>query len=164
MRRWISCDRPSTRLRLRARRLPVEAGSISYSAVSHPLFRGDCVVWENIVVRKLPWYVRFSAGSNVTVAQNADGFSTEVKVPGVNVDRAIILGGQALAHAYGRITNLKHGGKSGHHFHLFDEPVNKGTRLEVSLQYMDGYRKFRWEDASGRVYDFGCAVMDTATS
>ena len=37
MSRWISWVRPSILLRLRRRRVDVEAGSISYSAVTQPL-------------------------------------------------------------------------------------------------------------------------------
>ena len=35
--RWISCVRPSIAVRLRRRRSSVAAGSMSYSAVTHPL-------------------------------------------------------------------------------------------------------------------------------
>lgn len=127
---------------------------------NHPIFKGDAVMWNNILVKKQPRPIRFNAGSNVLVSTNTDNAGTETKVPGVRVERAILLGAQALADAYGAT-----GGKNGgYYFSMNQEEIDHGNRNELSIAWMNGKAKIRFKGTDGRVNDHGVMVLDTAVS
>ncbi|NAZ55447.1 N4-gp56 family major capsid protein [Vibrio toranzoniae] len=129
------------------------------SGFNHPLFKGDRVMWRNILIRKYSKPVRFSAGSVVTVSNNDAKASTTTKeVPaGLTVDRAILLGGQALANAYGKTT-------SGAQFKMTSKNVDHDNGRETSIAWVNGLKKVRFEEKNGRQNDYGVAVLDTVVS
>lgn len=137
------------------------AASLIASAVNrskgfaHPLFQGDCIMWRNILVRKYIKPVRFNTGSIVNVGNaNGDGKETQVTTKAV-VDRAILLGGQAMANAYGRTS-------SGAQFKMTTKKVDHDNGRETSIAWMNGLKKVRFQEKSGRINDYGVAVLDTA--
>ncbi|MEC6498263.1 DUF4043 family protein, partial [Escherichia coli] len=70
---------------------------------NHPLFKGECAMWRNILVRKYAGMpIRFYQGSKVLVSKNDLTATTEEKQAATNIDRAMLLGAQALANAYGQ--------------------------------------------------------------
>ncbi|KFA99474.1 N4-gp56 family major capsid protein [Vibrio sp. ER1A] len=125
----------------------------------HPLFQGDRLMWRNILVRKYSKPVRFNAGSVVTVSNNDRKATTTTKQikAGVTVDRAILLGGQAMANAYGK-------SKSGAQFSMHSESVDHGNGRETSIAWMNGLKKVRFEEKNGRMNDYGVMALDTAVS
>lgn len=128
---------------------------------NHRIFLGECVMWHNILVRKMTRPIRFTTGSTVTVSNNDADATTTTATAATNIDRAILLGGQAIADAYGRAGEKSMG---GHHFYHHSELVDHGNRLEQSIAWMNGKKKFRFRGTDGRINDHGVAVLDTAVS
>lgn len=78
---------------------------------NHPLFKGECAMWRNILVRKYAGMpIRFYTGSRVWISNNNLAATTQQIEVKTNIDRAMLLGAQALANAYGQ--------KDGGHFNL----------------------------------------------
>ena len=124
----------------------------------HPVFRGECAMRGNILVKKYKGTpVRFNQGSVVNVAQNNnDATETTVQVA-TTVDRAMVLGGQALANAYGKTSG-------GNSFSIHQEKTDAGNRTETTIGWMNGLKKIRFRDKFGRLNDHGVMIMDTAVS
>ena len=78
---------------------------------------------------------------------------------GFAVDRAILLGGQALAEAWG-----KHG-KSGSPFFWSEKELDHGDKLEILVGAINGRSKIRFDIDHGdskQFTDYGVTVIDTA--
>jgi len=127
------------------------------SGFSHPVFKGDVLMWRNILVRQYRKPIRFYAGDTVTVSQNNNAATTTQVTAGVDIDRAILLGGQAMANAYG-------GSSSGAHFSMVTEKTDLGNGRETAIIWMNGCKKVRFASKSGRVNDYGSMVLDTAVT
>lgn len=123
----------------------------------HPLFAGDRIMWRNILVRQYRKPVRFAAGSTVTVSNNDNEATTRQVTAQVNIDRAILLGGQAMANAYGRT-------RSGSQFAMTTKKVDHDNGRETSIAWMNGLKKVRFQEKSGRMNDYGVCVLDTAVT
>ncbi|MEX2964602.1 DUF4043 family protein [Microbulbifer sp. TYP-18] len=128
---------------------------------NHPLFIGEVAMWRNILIRKRSRTIRFSSGSNVTVCTNTANAQTTTATVGTNVERAILLGGQALATAFGRNGKKAEG---GHHFRLHEELTDAGNMMEHTVYWTNGKAKVQFEGTDGRINDHGCMVLDTAVS
>lgn len=127
---------------------------------NHPIFKGDAVMWNNILVKKQPRPIRFNAGTDVTVCTNTADAQTTTSTAATRVERAILLGAQALADAYGAT-----GGKGGgYYFGMNEEETDHGNRNEMSIAWMNGKAKIRFQGTDGRVNDHGVMVLDTAVS
>ena len=124
---------------------------------NHPVFKGDVIMWRNILVRQYRKPVRFYAGDTVTVSNNNNQATTKQVTAQVDIDRAILLGGQAMANAYG-------GSSSGAHFSMVTEKTDLGNGRETAIIWMKGCKKVRFASKSGRMNDFGAMVVDTAVS
>ena len=122
---------------------------------NHRVFKGDVIMWRNILVRKYKKPVRFYAGDNVAVSDNVKSASTTLRTASTTIDRAILLGGQALANAYGST-------ESGAQFKMTTKKTDHDNGRETSIAWMNGCKKVRFKDKSGRVNDFGTMVLDTA--
>lgn len=124
---------------------------------SSPLFRGECVMHRNILVRQYAGMpVRFYQGSQVQVSKNDNQASVTTVEAKTNIDRAILLGGQALANAFGA--------KDGGHFNYHEERVDHGNGLEISISWIRGLKKIRFAGKNGRMNDNGVMVVDSATT
>ncbi|MEZ9681913.1 N4-gp56 family major capsid protein [Vibrio splendidus] len=125
----------------------------------HPLFQGDRLMWRNILIRKYSKPVRFNAGDTVKVSTNTkDAQTTGAVIPsGVTVDRAMLLGGQALANAYGKTSSQAQ-------FKMTTKKVDHDNGRETSIAWMNGLAKVRFEEKNGRINDYGVAVLDTAVT
>ena len=124
---------------------------------THTIFSGDTLMWRNILVRTYRKPVRFYAGEQVAVSNNDKLATTSLKTAGTNIDRAILLGGQALANAYG-------GSGSGSHFAMTTEKTDHGNGRETAIAWMNGCKKVRFAEKNGRMNDYGVMVLDTAVS
>lgn len=126
---------------------------------NHPLFRGQSAMWRNILVKPYKGMpIRFNQGStvNVCTANSADGTETQVTAA-TTIDRAILLGAQALANAFGS-------GKEGGAFNLNEEKTDSGNATELVISWMNGLAKMRYKQKNGYVQDHGCMVLDTAVT
>ncbi|EAY3716971.1 N4-gp56 family major capsid protein [Salmonella enterica] len=122
---------------------------------NHPLFKGECAMWRNILVRKYAGMpIRFYTGSRVWVSNNNLAATTQQIEVKTNIDRAMLLGAQALANAYGQ--------KDGGHFNLVQKKTDMDNRTEIAINWINGLKKIRFEDKTGRMQDHGVIAVDTA--
>ena len=124
----------------------------------HPLFKGEMAMRGRILVKKYSGMpIRFNQGSTINVSQNNDAATIAQKTAGTRIDRAMLLGGQALATAYGATG-------SGNHFSVHEEATDANNRKEVTIGWMNGCKKIRFANKSGRMRDYGVISLDTAIS
>lgn len=135
----------------------------------HPLFTGEAGIWHNILVRKTDRAIRFNAGDDVrycTQAGQATAAESTVQVnslsAGFKVDRAILLGAQALAHVYGKNQG------SDTYANWMERRYNFERNLEVAGEVMGGKSKLRFAvpNAVGDKIptDHGAMVLDTVVN
>lgn len=124
---------------------------------NHSVFKGDVMMWRNILIRQYRKPVRFYAGDTVNISQNNNAATEAQVTAGTDIDRAILLGGQSLANAYG-------GSESGHHFSMVTEKTDMGNNRQTAIVWMDGCKKVRFKNKSGRMNDYGTMVIDTAVT
>jgi N4-gp56 family major capsid protein len=137
----------------------------------HPLFSGEPGMWNGILVRVLPRYtIRFSASDttkHITAANRYTATETDVTInaalgAGYAVERAILLGAQALGNVYGRNQ------QSEYFFSWYERRYNFDNNLEVAGRCMNGMSKlrFNWSDGQGNLEptDNGVIVIDSAVS
>lgn len=134
----------------------------------HPLFRGECGMWNGILVKKLPRAIRFGAGTttkHVTAANAALATETDVTInagltAGYAVERCILLGAQALTQAYGNNNN------SGTPYTWAEKLHNFERDPEFAVFGVGGQAKVRFDvkDATGTkiATDHGVIVLDVA--
>ncbi|ENO5922002.1 N4-gp56 family major capsid protein, partial [Salmonella enterica subsp. enterica serovar Poona] len=100
---------------------------------NHPLFKGECAMWRNILVRKYAGMpVRFYTGSKVQVSNNDPAATTQQIEVKTNIDRAMLLGAQALANAYGQ--------RNGGHFNLVQKKTDMDNRTEIAIDWINGLK------------------------
>lgn len=136
-------------------------------AGQHPLFMGDAGLWNGILIVKMPKPIRFYAGDTVKYcASYTSETESSVVVPAAfgttyAVDRAILLGGQAIAEAF-----AKHNG-SGVPFFWSEKQLDHDDKLEMLVGTIRGVSKVRFEIDFGdskQFTDYGATVIDTAVA
>lgn len=127
---------------------------------NHPLFQGECFMWEGILIKKMTDYVEFAAGSTVDVSQNNNAATVTQATTGVRMHRGILLGAQALAHAFGNVGTQN--GEDAGYVGMTEEETDHGNGREIAIRWMDGKKKIRFADKNGRVNDHGVMVLDCA--
>lgn len=132
----------------------------------HPLFKGEVGMWNGILVKKLNRAIRFTTGTSarvITSANAATATESDQAIAGaINssyaVDRAILLGAQALGNAYGKNKT------SDYYFSWLERQYNFERNLEVAGDCMGGKAKLRFdynEDGTMVPTDHGVIVLDT---
>lgn len=134
-------------------------------AKDHPLFLGDVGLWNGILIVKMPKPIRFYAGDPIKYcASYTSETESELLVPAsfgttFAVDRAILLGGQALAQAFGSSE------KSGIPFFWSEKDGDHGDKMELLIGAILGMSKIRFAVDHGdtkQFTDHGVTVLDTA--
>lgn len=135
-------------------------------AERHPLFMGDVGLWNGILICKQPRPIRFYAGDTVRYcAQNTSDTESTCQVPASfgtthAIDRALLLGGQALAQAFAA---SKHGGMP---FFWKEKEFDHGDKMELLIGAIQGTSKVRWAVDQGNntkhFTDHGVIAIDTA--
>ncbi|AOY90558.1 N4-gp56 family major capsid protein [Cupriavidus sp. USMAA2-4] len=126
--------------------------------VKHPLFDSyETIMWNGVLIKRMNRYaIRFNTGSNVIVdSGGSDGLTyTESTVQTAQpVDRAILVGAQALAKAYGK--------SASDYFYNWDEElVDHKNSVEIVVGGMAGTAKVRFK-IDGADTDHGVAVIDS---
>lgn len=149
------------------RQLQASSMARAQQAGMHPLFLGEAGLWNGVLIVKMPKPIRFYAGQEVKFCAS---YTTEAEsscvVPAAfgtthAVDRAILLGGQALAEAF-----AKHNG-SGGPFFWSEKELDHGDKLELLVGTIRGCSKVRFEIDHGdtkQMTDYGVTVIDTAVA
>lgn len=135
-------------------------------AERHPLFMGDVGLWNGILIAKQPRPIRFYSGDTVRYcAQYTSDAESTCVVPasfGIThaVDRALLLGGQALAQAF---ASSKHGGMP---FFWKEKEFDHDDKMELLIGAIQGTSKVRWAVDQGggtkHYTDHGVMAIDTA--
>lgn len=136
-------------------------------AKGHPLFKGEAGLWNGILIVKMSRPIRFYPGDPMEYIDPADGSIKSAIVPaglGANlaIDRGILLGGQAIAEAFG---SAEH---SGIPFFWNEELLDHKNAKEVAIGTIRGVSKIRYDvNTAPGVFedtDYGIAVVDSVVS
>ena len=134
----------------------------------HPLFSGQPGMWNNILIRKMDRSIRFLPSdlvkyctqAGIATASEADVQINPALGAGFAVDRAMLLGAQALAHVYGKNQG------SETYANWMENKYNFERNLEVAGETMCGKAKLRFSvpDENGNKIptDHGVIALDTA--
>lgn len=135
----------------------------------HPLFAGSPGMWNGILVRKLPRYtIRFNPNDTTYIVTSANQYTGAESAQTVNgaltagygVERALLLGAQALGCCYGQNQS------SGYYFSWHERKYNFERDLEIMGDAMYGMSKLRFNyvDGNGNSVptDYGVVVIDSA--
>lgn len=134
------------------------------NAKQHPIFKGEVGLWNNFLIIKQNIPIRFFAGQTIKYCAQYDSeMETSVTVPAsfgssFAVDRAILLGGQAIAEALGKSD------KSGVPFFWSEKEMDHGDKVELLIGAIRGVSKVRFSVNTGdrdEFTDYGVAVLDT---
>lgn len=135
-------------------------------AGNHPLFAGEVGLWNGILISKMAKPIRFYAGDKIKYCAAHDSETeSDALVPtsfGTThaVDRALLLGGQALAQAFGK---SKHGGLP---YFWKEKSFDHDDKDELLIGAILGMMKLRWlveqGDGTSHYTDHGVIAIDTA--
>jgi len=138
-------------------------------AKQNPLFMGEAGLWNGILIVKMPKPIRFYSGDSLRWCPSTTS-NTETAtdlVPAAfgtsyAVDRALLLGGQALAQAYGKFRQSQ-----GSYF-FSEKELDHGDKLEILLGMIGGTSKIQFlidHGGTQKEYtDFGVMAIDTAVA
>lgn len=148
------------------RTLQANAMSRAQMAKMNPIFLGEAGLWNGILIVKMPKPIRFFAGDPINWCASTTSITetTTDLVPASfgtthAVDRAILLGGQALAEAYGKAR------QTGNPYFWSEKELDHGDKLEVLIGMIGGKSKTRFLINHGdeqQYTDFGVMAIDTA--
>lgn len=148
------------------RKFQVAAMNRAAKAKNHPLFLGECGLWNGILLMKMPKPIRFYAGDPINYCDSYTSQNESTAVVNANfgtthaVDRAILLGGQALAQAFAA---SEHGGMP-----MFwkEKTYDFDDKRELMVGIIQGIEKLRWnvDQTNGQKHwtDHGVIAIDTA--
>ena len=124
----------------------------------HPLFDTyETIMWDGMLIKRMNRYaIRFNAGDQVTYDTGGSDGGTYTEAQDTTsqpVDRAIILGAQALAKVYGSSA-------SDYFYDWSEEKVDHGNSVEIVAASMGGSAKIRFK-IDGVDTDNGVAVIDS---
>ncbi len=124
----------------------------------HPLFDTyETIMWNGMLIKRLSRYaIHFNPGDSVVVDSGGTdgGTYTETTVAAsTSIDRAIILGAQALAKAYGA-------SKADYFYDWSEKEVDHGNSIETVVASMGGSAKVRFRIDNVDT-DYGVAVIDS---
>lgn len=135
-------------------------------AKNHPLFLGEAGLWNSVLIVKMPKPIRFYAGDTIKYSANyTDETESSCVVPAsfgttFAVDRAILLGGQAVGEA------LASSDKSAIPFFWSEKELDHGDKVELLIGAIRGVSKIRFEVNAGddgkQITDYGVTAIDTA--
>ncbi|HML83071.1 MAG TPA: DUF4043 family protein [Thiomonas arsenitoxydans] len=135
-------------------------------AKQHPLFLGECGLWNGVLIMKMPKPIRFYAGDAISycASETSETESTALVPAGFGtthaIDRAILLGGQAIAQAFAA------SGHGGMPFFWKEKEFDHDDKMELLIGAIQGISKVRWlvDQGNGQKHytDHGIVAIDTA--
>lgn len=147
------------------RQLQASALARASQAKQHPIFKGDVGLWNNILIVKMPKPIRFYACDPIRYCTAHDSeHEAQAVVPEsfadkFAIDRAILLGGQAVAEAFAAHN------KSKVPFFWSEKELDHGDKVELLIGAIRGVSKIRFEVDTGegkQFTDYGALALDTA--
>lgn len=135
----------------------------------HPLFKGEVGIWNNILVKKVDYSIRWAADGASTTKTNAStdttgqesNTTTMPTVAGYCVERTMLLGAQALGNVYGRNQT------TDYYYGWLEHWYNFERNLEIAAEMMGGKAKLRFSppDSNGTptLTDHGVFVIDVVS-
>jgi len=148
------------------RQLQANSMARAQQAKMHPLFLGDAGLWNGVLIVKMPKPIRFYSGDTIKYcATTASDTESSCVVPAsfgttFAVDRAILLGGQALGEA------MAASDKSAIPFFWSEKELDHGDKVELLIGAIRAVAKIRFEvdtgDTGKQITDYGVTVLDTA--
>jgi hypothetical protein len=136
---------------------------------AHPLFSGQVMIWNDILIRKMNFPIRFDPSDSVNIVTVANRLAATETAQTVNasltsgyqVARSLFLGAQALACVSGGDA------KSQETYTLLEKNTdNFGRDLQFAGQLMGTEAKLRWSFPNGtgglEATDYGVMVVDSA--
>ena len=148
------------------RTLQANAMARAQLAGSNPIFMGEAGLWNGILIVKMPKPIRFYAGDSLKYCES---YTSETEtatdlVPSAfgtsyAIDRSILLGGQALAMAYGKAR------KTGNPFFWSEKYLDHDNTLEVLIGMVNGMSKIRFlvdHGDTSQYTDHGIIAIDSA--
>lgn len=156
------------------RTLQAQSTARAAAAKSNPVMLGDAGLFNGILIVKMPKPIRFYANNPVNYCASA---TSAIEVAGTvpagfgtayAIDRALLIGAQALGQALGKakITN-KAGEESLDGMPMFysEEVMDHGARLEVLIGLVNGMSKIQFAmdfGAQTEFTDLGVVAVDHA--
>lgn len=134
------------------------------NAKQHPIFKGEVGLWNNFLIVKQNIPIRFFAGDSIRYCPDYTSETEQVAtVPDsfagkFAIDRAIVLGGQAVAEAMAKSDH------SGIPFFWSEKEFDHGDKVELLIGAIRGVSKIRFLVNTGErqeYTDYGAAVLDT---
>ena len=157
------------------RTLQAQSTARAAAAKQNPIMLGDAGLWNGILIVKMPKPIRFYATNAINhCASTASQTETTTDlVPAAfsttfAVDRAILLGGQALGQALGKAKLMNKSGEEsvdGVPMFYSEEIMDHGARPEILVGLVNGMSKIQFlQDfgTSSQYTDFGAVAIDTA--
>ena len=148
------------------RQLQANSMARAQQAKMHPLFLGDAGLWNGVLIVKMPKPIRFYSGDTIKYCASATSDTESSCVVPASfgatfaVDRAILLGGQALGEA------LAASDKSAIPFFWSEKELDHGDKVELLIGAIRAVAKIRFEvdtgDTGKQITDYGVTVLDTA--
>ncbi len=134
------------------------------NAKQHPIFKGEAGLWNNFLIIKQNIPIRFFSGDTIRYCASYDSEAESTCVVPASftnkfaIDRAIILGGQAIGEALARSNH------SGIPFFWSEKEFDHGDKVELLIGAIRGVSKIRFKVNTGEreeFTDYGAAVLDT---
>jgi N4-gp56 family major capsid protein len=134
----------------------------------HPLFAGECGMWNGILVKKMQRAIRYLPGESTNIVTSANAATATETAQAVNagltagfaMNRCMLLGAQALVNAYGKDA------ASGTHYSWAEKMHNFDREPEFAVFGVEGSAKVRFNapDANGDAVptDHGVIILDVA--
>jgi len=143
-------------------------------ANKNPLMMGDAGLWRGILIKKMPKAIRFYTGNAINHCSSTAA-QTEVStdlVPaafgtGYAIDRALLLGAQALGQALGKAKMITASGEEvdGQSVMYSEAIMDHGARVEAMVGVVNGMSKIQFLQDFGtskQYTDFGVVALDCA--
>ena len=134
----------------------VAAAAMRANITKHPLFSGTSGMWNGMLIKRMARPIRFGPGDTVKTTNSATGaIVSSVVGAGRWIDRALLIGGQALA--------IAKGNAGGGYWPMkwTEEVFDHGDKVEIGAAQMDGKAKFRFEGTDKQITDFGVVAIDS---
>ena len=147
------------------RLLQATAAARSTQAKANPIFSGQAGIWNNTLILKMPKPIRFYAGQPIQYCADITSETESTALVPTSfgttfaVDRALLIGSQALAQAFGKES------LSGVPFFWNEELLDHKDKLEVLIGMIAGMSKIRFlvdQDGIQVPTDNGVIAIDTA--